>query len=175
MRANRMKPSTHCVLEDRPWSTSRKYRLRYITKVMLPAAGQACALFNSRCATHILSTCSCLQLTEAPSWATAGHMLYHRIHKICMLSHSVILVRSVNECVMPPQYRSMILNMLIRCCHVLPTACHEARACHPDGTMPIVIQHKAKVATSYTLHISAAICDSKGWNIHLWTRTPCCQ
>lgn len=57
----------------------------------------------------------------------------------------------------------MILNMLIRCCHMLPTACHEARVCHPDSTMPIVIQHKAKVATSYTLHMSPAKHNSKGW------------
>jgi hypothetical protein len=47
MRVSKMNPSTHCILEDKPCSTSKKYRLRYITSVILPAVAESQAVSGS--------------------------------------------------------------------------------------------------------------------------------
>lgn len=56
MRVSRMKPSTHCILEDRPCSTSKKYRLRYITSVILPAVAESQAISKSKAVSEFHSS-----------------------------------------------------------------------------------------------------------------------
>ena len=72
MMTNRTKPSTHWARALSPWSTSRKYKLTYITSTMLPAANTATHHLQDRAWNRSTSNPNGSQHDSAPAHTSAS-------------------------------------------------------------------------------------------------------